>query len=256
MQIPYMKVAIYSLTFLTYAYTGYGSNMLSSLRDAIIAAEAVFGDVLKNVVHVAKKFKVVHEVFDAAVEENCVYKCPGGSTPSRNKFYIPQSDGCGSLGLKIDTEYLPAAEMETCCNAHDICYDTCNSDKELCDLDFKRCLYKYCDEYEKNVVGDIVVKGCKAAAKMLFTGTITLGCKSYLDSQARSCYCVPEKPTAGAGQQQPGTNPNQDKSAPKDKAYERSDKAYDRAYERSDKYYDKGYKEKDKPGKYGWKNDL
>lgn len=80
MQIPYMKVAIYSLTFLTYAYTGYGSNMLASLRDAIIAAEAVFGDVLKNVVHVAKKFKVVHEVFDAAVEENCVYKCPGGES--------------------------------------------------------------------------------------------------------------------------------------------------------------------------------
>lgn len=24
---------------------------------------------------------------------------------------------------------------------------------------------------------------------MLFTGTITLGCKSYLDAQARSCYC-------------------------------------------------------------------
>lgn len=51
--------------------------------------------------------------------------------------------------------------MEVCCNAHDVCYDTCNSDKELCDLDFKRCLYKYCDEYEKNVVGELVVKGKK-----------------------------------------------------------------------------------------------
>ena len=80
-------------------------------------------------------------------------------TPTRNKFYVPQSDGCGSLGMKISTEYLPAVEMEQCCNAHDICYDTCNSDKELCDLDFKRCLYRYCDDYEKNVVGDIVVKG-------------------------------------------------------------------------------------------------
>lgn len=47
MQVPYMRVAIYGLTFLTYAYSGYGSNIISSLRDAIIAAEAVFGDVFK-----------------------------------------------------------------------------------------------------------------------------------------------------------------------------------------------------------------
>lgn len=78
MHFPYMKIAIYSLTFLTYVYSGYGSNVISNLRDAIIAAEAVFGDVFKNVISVAKKFKTVHEVFDAAVEENCVYKCPGG----------------------------------------------------------------------------------------------------------------------------------------------------------------------------------
>uniref|UniRef100_A0A182X5T0 Phospholipase A2 n=1 Tax=Anopheles quadriannulatus TaxID=34691 RepID=A0A182X5T0_ANOQN len=222
MQIPYMKVAIYSLTFLTYAYTGYGSNMIANLRDAIIAAEAVFGDVMKNVLHVAKKFKVVHEVFDAAVEENCVYKCPGDTTPTRNKFYIPQSDGCGSLGMKISTEYLPAVEMEQCCNAHDICYDTCNSDKELCDLDFKRCLYRYCDDYEKNV--------------MLFTGTLTLGCKSYLDSQQRCCYCPPEK-TEGSP---PPPPPRQEQGK-----YADSKGSKDYGKDSRDKGKDKN--------KYGWK---
>lgn len=83
MHMPYMRVAIYALTFMTYAYTGYGSNVISSLRDAIIAAEAVFGDVFKNAIHVAKKFQTVHEVFDAAVEETCIYKCPNG----RNAIY-------------------------------------------------------------------------------------------------------------------------------------------------------------------------
>lgn len=73
-----MKVAIYALTFLTYAYSGYGSSVISSLRDAIIAAEALFGDVFKNLIAVSQKFKVVHEVFDAAVEENCIFKCPNG----------------------------------------------------------------------------------------------------------------------------------------------------------------------------------
>ena len=73
-----MKVAIYALTFLTYAYSGYGSGMITSLRDAIIAAEAIFGDVFKNLITLSKKFKTVHEVFDAAVDENCLYKCPAG----------------------------------------------------------------------------------------------------------------------------------------------------------------------------------
>lgn len=76
MQISYMKIAIYALTFLTYAYSGYGSSTITHLRDAIIAAEAIFGDVFKNLITVLKKFHTVQEVFDAAVEETCVFKCP------------------------------------------------------------------------------------------------------------------------------------------------------------------------------------
>lgn len=83
MQINYMRFAIYGLTFLTYAYSGYGSNVIHNLRDAIIAAEAVFGDVFKNVIYVAKKFQTVHQVFDAAVEENCIFKCPNGMSDVR-----------------------------------------------------------------------------------------------------------------------------------------------------------------------------
>lgn len=78
MHIPYVKIAIYALTFLTYAYSGYGAGVLGNVRDALIAAEAVFGDILKNIITVAKKFKVIHDVFDAAVEENCRYTCPDG----------------------------------------------------------------------------------------------------------------------------------------------------------------------------------
>lgn len=83
-----------------------------------------------------------------------------GATPVRNKFHVPSADGCGSLGLGIATEYLPVSEMNSCCDQHDICYDTCNKDKELCDIEFKRCLYNYCDQYEKTAVGgDMMVKG-------------------------------------------------------------------------------------------------
>jgi secretory phospholipase A2 len=72
-----MKVLIYVLTFAGYTYSGYGSNVLSSLRDAVLSAEIIFGDVFKNLITVSKKFKTVHEIFDSAIEENCVYQCPG-----------------------------------------------------------------------------------------------------------------------------------------------------------------------------------
>jgi secretory phospholipase A2 len=122
--------------------------------------------------------------------------------------------------MKIDTEYLPAPEMASCCDAHDICYDTCNNDKELCDLDFKRCLYRYCDSFEKTAAGEMLIKGCKAAAKMLFTGTMTLGCKSYLNAQERACYC-------GIGAQNTGQ-----------------------------KYEKEKYKKQKEKKSYGWKSDL
>lgn len=76
MELPYRKIVIYALTFLAYAYSGYGSGILSSLRDAVLSAENVFGDVLKNLISVANNFRNLHDVFDAAVEEHCVFKCP------------------------------------------------------------------------------------------------------------------------------------------------------------------------------------
>uniref|UniRef100_T1GYA8 Uncharacterized protein n=1 Tax=Megaselia scalaris TaxID=36166 RepID=T1GYA8_MEGSC len=94
----------------------------------------------------------------------------GDTYPVQNKFYTPSSDGCGSLGLTIDTQYLPAKEMETCCNNHDICYDTCNSDKELCDLEFKRCLYKYCDSTDKTLLGSWLSKVAKLQQKSYSQG--------------------------------------------------------------------------------------
>lgn len=154
--------------------------------------------------------------------------------PQRNKFYQPASNGCGSLGLSINTEYLPAAEMETCCHAHDVCYDTCNKDKELCDLDFKRCLYNYCDSYEKSAVGPLVVKGCKAAAKMLFTGTITLGCRSYLDSQERSCYCHTQQTNGD----------NQNRNFKKKTKYSTSENTNNNGNGQN----------RQKPSNYGWKD--
>nr|CAD7259161.1 unnamed protein product [Timema shepardi] len=111
MEIPKMKVFIYILTFLGYAWSGYGSGIINNLKDAVLAAEHVFKDVLDNVVIVARKFKDFHDVFDAAVEEDCKFSCPNGGAlyfltivcakSIKNKYHIPSSNGCGSLGLEV-----------------------------------------------------------------------------------------------------------------------------------------------------------
>ena len=38
--------------------------------------------------------------------------------------------------------------MTMCCDTHDHCYDTCNSDKDKCDKDFKQCLLKMCNKLQ------------------------------------------------------------------------------------------------------------
>lgn len=78
MEIPYRKIFIYILTFVAYAYTGVGSSMLKNLKDAVLSAESVFGDLFRNAITVAEKFRSLHEVFDAAVEEECIFACPEG----------------------------------------------------------------------------------------------------------------------------------------------------------------------------------
>lgn len=61
-------------------------------------------------------------------------------------------------GPQIPEEAIPLSEMTECCNQHDICYDTCNSDKEKCDFDMRRCLYKICDSHAATV-GEALTKG-------------------------------------------------------------------------------------------------
>lgn len=80
MNLPYMKILVYLLTFVGYCYSGYGSSILSSLRDAVLSSEILFDGVFKNFIKISKKFQTVHDIFDSAVEENCIYQCPGSKT--------------------------------------------------------------------------------------------------------------------------------------------------------------------------------
>lgn len=41
--------------------------------------------------------------------------------------------------------------MTTCCNQHDMCYDTCGTNKYDCDSEFRLCLHGICADLKKSL---------------------------------------------------------------------------------------------------------
>ena len=88
MEITKMKVFIYMLTFAAYSWSGYGSNVLGNLRDAVLSAEGIFGDVLEKVTDVFRTMNVAKENFEANIEEECVWSCPDGKIPLKESLFF------------------------------------------------------------------------------------------------------------------------------------------------------------------------
>jgi hypothetical protein len=66
----------------------------------------------------------------------------------------PTQNGCGSdnskIGLlpqRIVDKYPFGNDFRACCNTHDICYGTCNSERANCDLAMANCLSAVCPNY-------------------------------------------------------------------------------------------------------------
>ncbi|RZF43392.1 hypothetical protein LSTR_LSTR001653 [Laodelphax striatellus] len=144
---------------------------------------------MENAVKVLNKLSEVQGHISSIAEEECIFKCPDGSPPKRNKYYKAATNGCGPEGAKVDNAYLPFDGMTKCCNEHDICYETCNKDKDECDLSFKRCLYRICDNNKQLKEVEFIRTGCKLAAKGFSSATLIGGCPSYLNAQKEACFC-------------------------------------------------------------------
>lgn len=97
--------------------------------------------------------KSLNEVFDASLVDTCKYSCPEtNALPTPNKFFQGGKVGCSNFGVEIDSEYLPSIEIEKCCNQQNNCYGICRKDKEMCDLEFQRCLHKFCDASSNQLI--------------------------------------------------------------------------------------------------------
>lgn len=57
----------------------------------------------------------------------------------------PNTNGCGPEGsdLKLPQGF-GKADFSSACNAHDVCYETCNSDKLQCDANLKSAARASC----------------------------------------------------------------------------------------------------------------
>lgn len=190
-----MKFYILVMLSLT-SSQAFGESYFESLYQSMAQAQETLKEVAVNVNNglkiLARSMKYVENFIDSTVEEDCVYSCRGSKIPIPNPNHVPDSNGCGSLGVFFDKEDLSLPEMEVCCNEHDVCYDTCGSDKEVCDGRFKSCLYNTCKEKEKDM-DMLSSKTCKGGAKLLYTATLALGCAAYKDAQHSACICVEPK---------------------------------------------------------------
>ena len=119
-------------------------------------------------------------------DKQCKMDCPQGSVPLPRPGHVPTSNGCGSLGIKLDTSMFPG--FEKCCDSHDKCYDTCNEDRDECDAAFQDCLYAVCDEVKK-FGSPNQAQVCENAGGVMHAAAMGLGCTSFTQAQSNACIC-------------------------------------------------------------------
>lgn len=114
-------------------------------------------------------------------------------------YFLFFSNGCGSLDVYFDDSPDSWLRLEPgfsrCCHEHDLCYDTCNEDKDLCDLKFKKCLYAVCRMLQEEPTPQprrtqLDQQTCKAKAKLAYMAVMAVGCQLYRDAQKQACTCI------------------------------------------------------------------
>ena len=167
--------------------------LFDGLEDLVKGAKDYFDELNPYLAKGVDLAKSVNEFIENTIAEDCPYECPRlGHSPVPRPGHIKSSNGCGSLDVIFDDSedsliHMEAGFME-CCHEHDLCYDTCGADKDLCDLTFKRCLYSVCKGKAETQILD--KKACKIKAKLAYMSVIGVGCQSFRSAQKDACVCV------------------------------------------------------------------
>ena len=123
--------------------------------------------------------------------------------------YKPTSNGCGTKDDKFPDKFELSATVgnktrkgtvsfEKACNKHDICYGTCNKDKQECDKAFCDRLKSACESTfpiskksskRANEVNRELRKECAAKANLYCVGPQLAGDSAYWNAQSEACLC-------------------------------------------------------------------
>lgn len=103
--------------------------------------------------------------------------------------YRPTVNGCG-VGRGVPQGF-GKASFRPACNAHDICYGTCNKEKEACDGTFRDALDDACSKAYPGPRNAALRKRCGETAE-IYTGAVGfLGSSAYVRAQEEACICCP-----------------------------------------------------------------
>jgi secretory phospholipase A2 len=108
----------------------------------------------------------------------------------QNDDFIPEIGYCESGALNI-TKHVVSNELRNCCIEHDICYQTCDSDRIECDKNLNLCVQLFCETAGSKVQIEI----CEPYQKhQLSSHNIEFKrCQQFVKSQLEACLCIADK---------------------------------------------------------------
>ena len=113
--------------------------------------------------------------------------------PNRTGNTTPHElDGCTDV-----PDSYGAVNFVNCCNGHDICYQTCKSDKSSCDSTLGTCMSTLCDQLYpvgSGAIAAIKRASCKSAAVSYEAGVNVGAGKAYTARQKMFCDCCGVEP--------------------------------------------------------------
>lgn len=167
--------------------------MLACTPDSLAAASCSFsittdqhmaaktGDITKRDIPVPPGFPIfplgLIERLKTAPPGEC---CFPGQTPVPNDT-PPESNGCGPKnGIKV-----PDLTFKECCNAHDICFGTCDKQFSPCNSVFRTCMVETCDQFTDG----LEFETCVNAATIYYLAVQLGGASSFRDATKDSYTC-------------------------------------------------------------------